>query len=48
LPIYLDPEVREYLTARAKDKGVEVNRLVIFFFIAPPTLEGAMMAGRHR
>jgi hypothetical protein len=28
LPIYLDPEVREYLTARAKDKGVEVNRLV--------------------
>lgn len=28
LPIYLDPDVREYLTARAKDKGVEINRLV--------------------
>jgi hypothetical protein len=28
LPIYPDPDVREYLTARAKDKGVEVNRLV--------------------
>jgi len=28
LPIHLDPEVRKYLTARAKDKGVEVNRLV--------------------
>jgi predicted HicB family RNase H-like nuclease len=28
LPIYLDPEVRDYLAARAKAKGVEVNQLV--------------------
>jgi hypothetical protein len=28
LPIYLDPQVRDYLTARAKDKGIEVNQLV--------------------
>lgn len=28
LPIYLDPKVRDYLTARAKAKGVEVNQLV--------------------
>ena len=28
LPIYLDPEVRDYLAARAKDKGIEVNQLV--------------------
>ncbi len=28
LPVYLDAEVREYLTARAKAKGIEVNDLV--------------------
>lgn len=28
LPIYLDPQVREYLAARAKAKGIEVNQLV--------------------
>ena len=28
LPIYLDPQVRDYLTARAKAKGIEVNQLV--------------------
>jgi predicted HicB family RNase H-like nuclease len=28
LPIYLDPKVRDYLAARAKDKGIEVNQLV--------------------
>lgn len=28
LPIYLDPEVREYLAACAKAKGVELDRLV--------------------
>lgn len=28
LPIYLDPKVRDYLTARAQAKGVEVNQLV--------------------
>jgi predicted HicB family RNase H-like nuclease len=28
LPIYLDPAVRDYLAARAKDKGIEVNQLV--------------------
>ena len=28
LPVYLDARVRDYLTARAKAKGVEVNDLV--------------------
>ncbi len=28
LPVYLDADVREYLTARAKAKGIEVNDLV--------------------
>jgi len=28
IPVYLDASVREYLTARAKAKGVEVNELV--------------------
>lgn len=28
LPIYLDPEVREYLAAHAKAKGIELNQLV--------------------
>lgn len=28
LPIYLDPEVREYLAACAKAKGIDVNQLV--------------------
>ena len=28
LPIYLDPKVREYLTARAKAKGIDLNQLV--------------------
>lgn len=28
LPIYLDPQVRDYLAARARDKGIEVNQLV--------------------
>jgi predicted HicB family RNase H-like nuclease len=28
LPIYLDPEVREYLAARAKAKGIELDQLV--------------------
>ena len=28
LPIYLDPQVRDYLAARAKAKGIEVNQLV--------------------
>lgn len=28
LPIYLDPQVRDYLAARAKDKGIKVNQLV--------------------
>jgi hypothetical protein len=28
LPIYPDPEVREYLAARAKAKGIDVNQLV--------------------
>jgi len=26
LPIYLDPQFRDYLAARAKDKGIEVNQ----------------------
>ncbi len=28
LPVYLETEVRDYLTERAKAKGVEVNELV--------------------
>lgn len=28
LPIYLDPDVREYLAVRAKAKGIEINQLV--------------------
>ena len=28
LPVYLDPEVRGYLTERAKAKGIEINQLV--------------------
>jgi len=28
LPIYLDADVREYLTERARDKGVEVGAVV--------------------
>ncbi len=28
LPVYLDADVRDYLTARAKAKGIEVNDLV--------------------
>jgi uncharacterized protein len=28
LPVYLEPPVRDYLTARAKARGVEVNELV--------------------
>lgn len=28
LPIYLDPQIRDYLAARAKDKGIEVNQLL--------------------
>lgn len=28
LPIYLEPKVRDYLAARAKAKGIEVNQLV--------------------
>jgi predicted HicB family RNase H-like nuclease len=28
VPIYLDPQVHEYLAARAKAKGIEVNQLV--------------------
>jgi hypothetical protein len=28
LPVYLEPPVREYLIARAKARGVEVNELV--------------------
>jgi predicted HicB family RNase H-like nuclease len=28
LPIYLDPQVREYLAARAKAKGIEIDQLV--------------------
>ena len=28
LPIYLDPQVRDYLAERAKAKGIEVNQLV--------------------
>ncbi len=28
LPIYLDPKVREYLEARAKAKGIEIDQLV--------------------
>jgi predicted HTH domain antitoxin len=28
LPVYLDASVRDYLTARAKAKGLEVNELV--------------------
>jgi hypothetical protein len=28
LPVYLDAPVRDYLSARAKAKGVEVNELV--------------------
>lgn len=28
LPIYLDPQVRDYLAARAKAKGIEINQLV--------------------
>jgi hypothetical protein len=28
LPIYLDPEVGEYLAACAKAKGIEINQLV--------------------
>ena len=28
LPVYLDPDVRRYLTERAKAKGVEVSQLV--------------------
>jgi len=28
LPVYLDAEVLDYFTAKAKDKGVELNRMV--------------------
>jgi predicted HicB family RNase H-like nuclease len=28
VPIYLDPQVREYLSARAKAEGIELNQLV--------------------
>lgn len=28
LPIYLDPQVREYLAACAKAKGIEIDQLV--------------------
>lgn len=28
LPIYLEPQVREYLAARAKAKGIELDELV--------------------
>ncbi len=28
IPVYLDPEVRGFLTERARAKGVEVNQLV--------------------
>lgn len=28
LPIYLDPQVREYFAARAKAKGIEIDQLV--------------------
>jgi predicted HicB family RNase H-like nuclease len=28
VPVYLDPQVREYLAARAKAKGIDVNQLV--------------------
>ncbi len=28
LPIYLEPQVHEYLAARAKAKGIEVDELV--------------------
>jgi predicted HicB family RNase H-like nuclease len=28
IPVYLDPEVRRFLSERAKAKGVEVNDLV--------------------
>lgn len=28
LPIYLDPQVRDYLAEHAKAKGIEVNQLV--------------------
>jgi predicted HicB family RNase H-like nuclease len=28
LPIYLDPDVREYLAVRAEAKGIEINQLV--------------------
>lgn len=28
LPVYLEASVRDYLTARAKAKGIEVNELV--------------------
>jgi hypothetical protein len=28
LPVYLDPDVLDYFAARAKAKGVELNRMV--------------------
>jgi predicted HicB family RNase H-like nuclease len=28
LPVYLDPEVMDYFSAKAKAKGVELNQLV--------------------
>jgi hypothetical protein len=28
LPVYLDAEVRDYLTARAKAKGIDLGKLV--------------------
>ena len=28
LPIYLEPQVREYLAARAKARGIEIDQLV--------------------
>jgi hypothetical protein len=28
LPIYLDADVRDYLAARAKAKGIDINQLV--------------------
>jgi hypothetical protein len=28
LPVYLDAEVRDYLTARAKAKGISLSKLV--------------------
>ena len=28
LPVYLDADVRDYFTAKAKDKGVELDQMV--------------------